>query len=418
MRRLRELAVPIFEVASAVVVVHLLDDAFVDGPRGVSVWSNLATDVVPMAVLVVAAIAFVIVPDAVRAWIAFVIGALLIIDGGLHIAHISKNGGLGGSDLTGVLAGLAGIVFLGLAIVLLARPKSSRRPLPRWGARVGVVLVILVTAFLVIQPLGGAMYIVHKQPIHVDDSKLPIAHENVTFDSTDGLKLSGWYVPPKNGAVVIVLHGSGGDRSGGPRGRILMLARHGFGVLAYDARGSGDSEGRPENIGWTWHRDLEGAVDYLRSRKIRTIGGLGLSSGAEAMVETAGRDERIEAVVAEGTQGRTVRDTLDLPNGFTKAELLSYFPLMYTATQAMTRAPQPPSLKTQVAKIAPRPAFLISSGTSYERDANRVFYRAAGEPKTLWEMPTAAHTGGLAAYPKEYERRVVAFFDRALVRNR
>ena len=418
MTRLRELAVPIFEVASAVVLLHLLDDAFVDGPRGVSVWSNLATDAVPMAALLVSPIAFVFLPDAVRAWVAFVVGSLLVIDGGLHLAHIGKNGGLGGSDLTGLLAGAAG--------TRAPRPRNRPRrqaqsvapPSAALGRSRWCRARVLVTAFLLLQPLGGAMYIVHKQPVHVDDSKLPIAHENVTFDSTDGLKLSGWYVPPKNGAVVIVLHGSGGDRSGGPRGRILMLARHGFGVLAYDARGSGDSEGRPENIGWTWHRDLEGAVDYLRSRKIRKIGGLGLSSGAEAMVETAGRDERIEAVVAEGTQGRTVRDTLDLPNGFTKAELLSYFPLMYTATQAMTRAPQPSSLKTQVAKIAPRPVFLISSGTSYERDANRVFYRAAAEPKTLWEMPTAAHTGGLAAYPKEYERRVVAFFDRALVRNR
>ena len=418
MTRLRELAVPIFGVASAVVLLHLLDDAFVDGPRGVSVWSNLATDAVPMAALLIALIAFMFLPDAVRAWVAFVVGSLLVIDGGLHLAHTVKNGGLGGSDLTGLLAGAAGLVLLGLAIVLVARPKVPRRPVKRWGARVGVVFLVLATAFLLLQPLGGAMYIVHKQPVHVDDSKLPIAHENVTFDSTDGLRLSGWYVPPKNGAVVIVLHGSGGDRSGGPRGRILMLARHGFGVLAYDARGSGDSEGRPENIGWTWHRDIEGAVRYLRSRGITRIGGLGLSSGAEAMVETAGRDRRIKAVVAEGTQGRTVRDTLDLPNSFTKAQLLSYFPLMYTATQAMTRAPQPPSLKTQVAKIAPRPLFLISSGTSYERDANRVFYRAAGEPKTLWEMPSASHTGGLAAYPKEYERRVVAFFDRALVSSR
>jgi fermentation-respiration switch protein FrsA (DUF1100 family) len=82
----------------------------------------------------------------------------------------------------------------------------------------------------------------------------------------------------------------------------------------------------------------------------------------------------------------------------------------------MTRAPQPPSLKAQVAKITPRPLFLISAGTCYERDANRVFYRAAGEPKTLWEMPKAPHTGGLATYPKQYERRVVAFFERALIR--
>jgi uncharacterized protein len=166
------------------------------------------------------------------------------------------------------------------------------------------------------------------------------------------------------------------------------------------------------------YRDIEGAVDYLRARGITKIGGLGLSSGAEAMVETAGEDPRIKAVVAEGTQGRTVRDTLDLPSGFTKVQLLSYFPLMFTATQAMTRAPQPPSLKTQVAKIAPRPLLLISSGTGYERDANRVFYRAAGEPKELWEMPHAPHTGGLSTYPRQYERRVVAFFERALAGTR
>jgi hypothetical protein len=202
-------------------------------------------------------------------------------------------------------------------------------------------------------------------------------------------------VPPKNGAVVIVLHGSGGDRAGGPRSRVLVLARNGFGVLAYDARGSGDSDGRPENLGWTWHRDIEGAVNYVRRRGISRIGGLGLSTGAE------------------GAQGRTVPDTLDLPGGFTKVFPLSFFPTMYTATQALSRAPQPPSLKTEVARIAPRPVFLISSGTSYEHDANRVFYRAAGRPKTLWEMP---HTGGLATHPREYERRVVAFFERALVR--
>lgn len=417
MTRIRAHAVPIFAAANALVLLHLLDDAFVDGPTGVSVWSNLATDAVPMAVALAAVVAFPFLPPAVRAWVSFVFGAMLLIDGGLHVSHIARNGGLGGSDLTGLLAGAAGILLLILAFAIAVRPKAERRPPARWGARLAVVIAVTATAYFVLQPLGAAMYIVHKQPVRVQDSKLPIAHDDVVFQSSDGLELSGWYVPSRNGAAVIVLHGSGGDRSGGPRSRILMLARHGFGVLAYDARGAGNSEGRPENLGWTWHRDIEGAVNYLRARGITKIGALGLSSGAEAMVETAGRDPRIKAVVAEGTQGRTVRDTLDLPDGFTKVQLLSYFPLMYTATQTMTRAPQPPSIKTQVGKIAPRPLFLISSGTSYERDANRVFYRAAGEPKTLWEMPNAPHTGGLATYPKQYERRVIAFFERALVRN-
>jgi hypothetical protein len=33
-------------------------------------------------------------------------------------------------------------------------------------------------------------------------------------------------------------------------------------------------------------------------------------------------------------------------------------------------------------------------------------------------MPTASHTGGIEAEPEEYERRVVGFFDRALLRSR
>ena len=46
---------------------------------------------------------------------------------------------------------------------------------------------------------------------------------------------------------------------------------------------------------------------------------------------------------------------------------------------------------------------------------NREYFKAAGEPKTLWEIPEARHVGGLAARPAEYERRVVAFFDQALL---
>jgi hypothetical protein len=33
----------------------------------------------------------------------------------------------------------------------------------------------------------------------------------------------------------------------------------------------------------------------------------------------------------------------------------------------------------------------------------------------LWEVPGARHTGGLDAQPQEYERRVVGFFDAALL---
>ena len=66
-------------------------------------------------------------------------------------------------------------------------------------------------------------------------------------------------------------------------------------------------------------------------------------------------------------------------------------------------------------RIAPRPLLLIAAPDSrHGEELNRGYYRAAREPKTLWEIPESGHTGGLTARPAEYERRVVGFFDRAL----
>ena len=61
--------------------------------------------------------------------------------------------------------------------------------------------------------------------------------------------------------------------------------------------------------------------------------------------------------------------------------------------------------------MAPR---LASDGQGGE-ELNPDYFEAAGEPKTLWEIPEGGHTGGIDAQPEEYEARVVGFFDRALL---
>jgi hypothetical protein len=68
-----------------------------------------------------------------------------------------------------------------------------------------------------------------------------------------------------------------------------------------------------------------------------------------------------------------------------------------------------------VGRIAPRPLVLIYTPHGQGVETNPAFYAAAGEPKTLWEIPEAGHTGGLEAHLQEYERRVIAFFDHALL---
>jgi fermentation-respiration switch protein FrsA (DUF1100 family) len=76
----------------------------------------------------------------------------------------------------------------------------------------------------------------------------------------------------------------------------------------------------------------------------------------------------------------------------------------------------PPSLRDLVSQIAPRSVFLIYAehGVGSE-DLNESFYRAASQPKQLWRVAGAGHTNGIKAQPRTYERRVVGFFDHALL---
>lgn len=70
-------------------------------------------------------------------------------------------------------------------------------------------------------------------------------------------------------------------------------------------------------------------------------------------------------------------------------------------------------------RIAPRPVLLIRGMNGNPDEAlNRVYRDAGGPTATLWEIPNAKHTGGIDAVPAEYERRVVGFFDHALLRRR
>ena len=103
-------------------------------------------------------------------------------------------------------------------------------------------------------------------------------------DST-GSTLRGWYVPSRNGAAVIAFPGRKG-----PQRHCRMLARHGYGVLLFDRRGEGASDGDPNSYGWGGEKDIRAAVDFLRHRADvdpERIGGIGFSVGDELMIQAA-----------------------------------------------------------------------------------------------------------------------------------
>jgi uncharacterized protein len=119
--------------------------------------------------------------------------------------------------------------------------------------------------------------------------------------------------------------------------------------------------------------------------------------------------------VSEGASSRSVRDELANPGSNWQSLLGNGFATAATALFTSNLPPQ--TLKSLVPRIAPRPVFFIygERGQPMERKANEAFYAAARGQRALWEVPGSGHIGGIDVEPQEYERRVVAFFDRTLL---
>jgi fermentation-respiration switch protein FrsA (DUF1100 family) len=150
-------------------------------------------------------------------------------------------------------------------------------------------------------------------------SQLGLRFERVSFTSTDGLKLSGWWIPaieprrqrqrPEDWGTktVIACHGLAANKS-----NQLVIAREllrgGYNVLIFDFRAHGESAGQLTTLGDLERRDVLGAVKWLREsrpKQSQRIVGVGASMGAAALIAAAADDspegQAIEAVAVYGT---------------------------------------------------------------------------------------------------------------------
>ena len=198
-----------------------------------------------------------------------------------------------------------------------------------------------------------------------------------------------------------------------------MLARHGYGALLFDRRGEGESDGDPNVFGWAGE-DIRAAVEFLRSRPEidpDRIGGLGLSVGGEMMIEAAAESDGLKAVVSKVRGSARSARRSRYPTRGRGSRRRWFTPSRTPGVALFSNTLPPPSLEDLVGRIAPRPVAIIYAmpGQGGEAELSQVFYDAGREPKTIWRVPGAGHTGGIEARPAEYERRVVGFFDRALL---
>jgi uncharacterized protein len=402
-----------FRLAVGVVALHALDDNFVQPQPGTSAGDHLVSGLVPLAALALPAWGYPRLRGGSRGALALIAGMFGVV-AGVEAVRYTIQVGPSGDDYTGLLSIPAGVALIGLGVATLWRTRSrndgrARRYLRR--SLLGTAGAIV--ALIVVAPLSGSYLYSHLGRAVVPAANLGADYERVTFTTSDGLELSGWYVPSRNRAAVIAFPGRNG-----PQAQTRMLVRHGYGVLLFDRRGSGESEGDPHGFGWEGEKDIKAAIAFLKRRPDvdpERIGGLGLSVGGELMLHAAAETDDLAAVVSEGAGSRSVGEVREMPGLGLPMQVVE---TMITAGNTLfSNSPPPPLMQDIIGRIAPRPVFIIWTRNGVDTEAlNRVYYKAAGAPKTLWEIPESEHVGGLKARPREYERRVVGFFDDALLR--
>jgi fermentation-respiration switch protein FrsA (DUF1100 family) len=293
------------------------------------------------------------------------------------------------------------------------RQAPTRRRLGRW--------LIAVVALLGVAYVGFSAYYAIQftspmpKPAGSFAEYLPSTTETVRFNATDGVPLSGWFVPqPGATRAAILLHGHGSNRRQ-MLARARLLHAHGYAVLLYDARGHGESGGDRISIGWFEKRDLLGALDYLRGRGFREFGLIGLSQGGATIALAASELRDIKWVTLESVYP-TLRDAVDrrFRRMFALPGWLAGMLMIPMAEWRLGVSIDEVSPLAHVAELR-CPIFFLQGEADLSTlpESARALYALAREPKSLWLVPGAAHVDMYGFAKAEYEKRLLEFIARA-----
>src|SRR6266545_4274030 len=286
------------------------------------------------------------------------------------------------------------------------------------------IRLLLATSFSLLLAAAGTMIWISYQ--HTISYLHPVRHtasgallkangidfQDVELITEDHVKLSAWYTPPnaKRGAVILVAHGYGDKR---PEEFYALFATHGYGVIAWDFRAHGKSEGEFSSLGYYEILDAKAALDFVLAQPgVGHVGAWGGSMGAVTMIRATAHYPQIEALVAD-SPFVTLKEEMDLRVPFPMMRsLIQLFAGWETGVNPNEVRPV-----DDIALISPRPVFIIQGMADgmVPLDSAQRLYDAAREPRELWEEKDVPHLNMYAYYKTRYIKRAIKFFDEYLL---
>ncbi|MFM2170622.1 MAG: hypothetical protein RI957_851 [Verrucomicrobiota bacterium] len=229
-----------------------------------------------------------------------------------------------------------------------------------------------------------------------------LAFSDVSFTTSDDVKLHGWFLPVAKGqavkGTVVFSHGNAGS-IGHHLGFVDWLPRNGYQLLMYDYRGFGKSAGAPSREGLI--RDAESAFAYAVSRADVANGkiySLGHSMGGAKSIAalTRAKVPGLRAAITDGTFASYEEMAEIMAGNFGKNLVSDEF-----APRSMVTKLSVPLLVVHGSEDEVVP---LSQGKS--------LFAAARESKTFFEVKGGRHGDSLARNNGEYRKKMLAWMER------
>jgi len=231
---------------------------------------------------------------------------------------------------------------------------------------------------------------------HGVPERVPFQVEEIKIPLEDGRHLYGWWIPAdKNAPTIIFAHGWGRNAH-----RMLPYLKkfccNGFNMLAFDARGHGNSDPDKYSNLVKFAEDIIASVDFVdhnQKTQNKDFYLVGLSIGGAGSIYAAAHDKRIKKVV---TVGAFAHPASVMKKQF-KDHYIPYYPMIWLMFRYLKIFQ-----KLDLNKIAPE-KHIASSEASFllihgEKDMTvpvaegKRLVKAAGDNADLWIIPGRGHS--------------------------
>ncbi|PIU19742.1 MAG: hypothetical protein COT18_05900 [Elusimicrobia bacterium CG08_land_8_20_14_0_20_59_10] len=246
----------------------------------------------------------------------------------------------------------------------------------------------------------------------IDPGSLGLAAEGMKLHTADGINLDAWFIPHKTSKKsVIICHGYPMDK--GDVLRLTSFLAKDFNLLYFDFRATGRSAGFFSTGGAREVRDIDAAVELLKSRGLGgAIGAFGFSMGAATVLLSRNPAIRARALDAPFADLAEEMDYIFSSFGLLRRPLLFVMKgwslvLMGVNINSVSPARAASGLKTPV---------LIVQGDADTQvpPENALKIKAANPAAEVWLVKGGTHGGNRDNAGAQYENKIACFFREAL----